>query len=164
MISAIVAVDKNWGIGYNNQLLEHIPEDMKNFVHLTTGNVVVMGRKTWNSLPKKPLPNRTNIVITSNPVNFTLINGAHRQTLEDTINDMKTIKDVEWFVIGGESIYKQLLPLCERVYLTKIDKEYENVDAYFPNLDEMDEWSAAACSSVRTYNNLNYQFWQYERF
>jgi dihydrofolate reductase len=67
MISAIVAVDKNWGIGFNNDLLEHIPEDLKRFKELTTGNTVIMGRKTWDSLPKKPLPDRLNIIITSNP-------------------------------------------------------------------------------------------------
>ena len=133
------------------------------FKKLTTNNIVVMGRNTWNSLPTKPLPNRTNIIITSKPTTER-INGGYRQTLEETIKDMAEMEELEWFVIGGESIYKQLLPLCKRVYLTKIDKEYENVDSYFPNLDEMDEWFAAACSSVRTYNDLNYQFWQYERF
>ena len=66
MISAIVAVDYNWGIGFNGDLLEHIPEDLKYFKQLTTGNTVIMGRKTWDSLPNKPLPNRTNIVITNN--------------------------------------------------------------------------------------------------
>ena len=67
MISAIVAVDNNWGIGYNGNLLEHIPADLKDFKQLTTGQVVIMGRKTWDSLPKKPLPNRLNIIITSTP-------------------------------------------------------------------------------------------------
>ena len=78
MISAIVAVDENWGIGYDGKLLEKIPEDLKHFKELTNNNVVVMGRKTWNSLPTNPLPNRTNIVITRNPVHFTTINGASR--------------------------------------------------------------------------------------
>ena len=163
MISAIVAVDNNWGIGFNGNLLEHIPEDMKHFVHLTTGNVVVMGRKTWNSLPKKPLPNRTNIVITSNPVYFTEINGAYRQTLEDTIKDMNGMKDLDWFIIGGGQIYKELLPYCDSVYVTKIYKNHENVDTYFPNLDEMSGWTAAALAPVKNYKDLTYQFWRYDR-
>ena len=70
MISTIVAVDNNWGIGFNGDLLEHIPEDLKYFKELTSGNIVVMGRKTWDSLPKKPLPNRFNIVITSKERHF----------------------------------------------------------------------------------------------
>ena len=78
MISAIVAVDNNWGIGYNGKLLERIPEDLKYFKELTNNNVIVMGRKTWNSLPVNPLPNRTNIIITRNPIHFTNINGAFR--------------------------------------------------------------------------------------
>ena len=163
MISAIVAVDNNWGIGFNGNLLEHIPEDLKYFKALTDGNIVVMGRKTWNSLPKKPLPNRTNIVITSNPVYFTEINGAYRQTLEDTIKDMNSMKDLDWFIIGGGQIYKELLPYCDRVYVTKIFKDYDQVDTYFPNLDESDEWAPAMQSALHTYKDLTYQFWQYDR-
>jgi dihydrofolate reductase len=162
MISAIVAVDKNWGIGYNNQLLEHIPEDLKNFKLITQNNVVIMGRKTWDSLPIKPLPNRTNIVITSQKQGN--IDGVKYMSLEDAKRYAVVYRPSNVYIIGGASIYKEFLPLCKTVYLTKIDKEYENVDTYFPNLDEMDEWSAAACSSVRTYNDLNYQFWRYERF
>lgn len=164
MISAIVAVDNNWGIGYNGKLLAHIPEDLKRFKKLTTGNIVVMGRKTWNSLPVNPLPNRTNIIITKNPIYFTTINGAFRQDLEYTVKEMIDMKnDFEWFVIGGGQIYKELLPYCDRVYVTKIFKDYPNVDTYFPNLDEMNDWAPAACSSIYDYKDLTYQFWQYDR-
>ena len=164
MISAIVAVDNNWGIGYNGKLLAHIPEDLKRFKELTTGNIVVMGRKTWNSLPVNPLPNRTNIIITKNPIYFTTINGALRQDLEYTVKEMTDMKnDFEWFVIGGGQIYKELLPYCDRVYVTKIFKDYPNVDTYFPNLDEMNNWAPAACSSIHDYKDLTYQFWQYDR-
>lgn len=160
MISAIVAVDKNWGIGYNNQLLERIPEDLKNFKLITSNNAVIMGRKTWDSLPVKPLPNRLNIIITSNKQEDS--DNVKYMTLQEAKDYV--LQNQRGFIIGGASIYKEFLPLCKTIHLTKIDKEYENVDAYFPNLDEMDEWSVAACSSVRTYNDLNYQFWQYERF
>ena len=161
MISAIVAVDNNWGIGYNGDLLEHIPEDLKYFKALTTGHVVVMGRKTWDSLPKKPLPNRINYVITRE---------AKTSNEEVSYFDMNCIKmmmqkqtDYEYFVIGGGEIYEKLLPFCNRVYVTKIYKDHENVDTYFPNLDESDEWAPAACGNLLTYNDLSYQFWQYDR-
>ena len=163
MISAIVAVDNNWGIGYNGDLLEHIPEDLKYFKELTTNHVVVMGRKTWDSLPHKPLKDRLNIVISRQPrgplgeMAFSIpINEAKvRVSLSDN--------DEEWFIIGGGSIYKEFLSICDRVYVTKIFKDHENVDTYFPNLDKSDEWTPVFCSDIRTYNDLSYQFWQYDR-
>ena len=160
MISAIVAVDRNWGIGFNNQLLEKIPEDLKNFKLITGGNTVIMGRKTWDSLPIKPLPNRLNIVITSQDIPDE--DNVKFMNLDEAIDYV--LKNQRAIIIGGEKIYKKFLPLCRTVHLTKIDKEHENVDAYFPNLDEMEEWEPAACSAVRTYNDINYQFWRYERF
>lgn len=160
MISAIVAVDNDWGIGFNGNLLEHIPEDMKYFVHLTTGNVVIMGRKTWDSLPRKPLPNRTNIVITSNP---NMDNDAEFMDLFDTKLYLIYNKNDDIFIIGGGQIYKELLPYCDSVYITKIYKDHENVDTYFPNLDEMSGWTAAALSPVKNYKDLTYQFWRYDR-
>lgn len=149
MIAAIVAVDENWGIGFNGNLLEHIPEDMKYFKELTTGNIVVMGRKTWDSLPKKPLKDRLNIIISNKPKEVLgdmsiridmeefLIRLIH-QKKEELINPDNEEK---WFIIGGGQIYKELLPFCDRVYVTKIFKSHNNVDTYFPNLDEPEEWN-----------------------
>ena len=161
MISAIVAVDNNWGIGFNGDLLEHIPEDLKMFKQLTLGHTVVMGRKTWNSLPKAPLPQRGNIVI-SNAQPLIIDKNTLRLPLEDVIEFLEYTND-EVFIIGGGAIYKELLPFCNRVYVTKIYKDHSNVDTYFPNLDEMDEWAPAACSSIHDYKGLTYQFWQYDR-
>ena len=161
MISAIVAVDNNWGIGYNGELLEHLPEDLKRFKELTTGHVVVMGSKTWNSLPKKPLPNRMNVVI-SRAKPLIMCNNTVRIGLEDTIDYLKYIKD-DVFVIGGGTIYKELLPLCDRVYVTKIYKNHSNIDTYFPNLDESDEWTCTPCGNPQAHFDLSYQFWQYDR-
>ncbi len=161
MISAIVAVDNDWGIGFNGELLEHIPEDLKYFKKLTTDNVVIMGRKTWDSLPVKPLPNRINLIVTSqiNPsegnVKFISLEQAKRYAI---VCCPKQI-----FIIGGGQIYKQLLPLCKRVYVTKIYKKHENIDAFFPNLDKTDEWKATPVSDVQEYNDISYQFWVYER-
>ena len=163
MISAIVAVDNNWGIGYNGDLLEHIPEDLKYFKEITENNWIVMGRKTWDSLPKKPLPNRHNLVITKDPSIYELTNEVSFYTLRQIEVLMLKNKNANHFVIGGGQIYEKLLPLCDRVYVTKIYKDHSNVDTYFPNLDEMDEWAPAACSSIYDYKDLKYQFWQYDR-
>ena len=164
MISAIVAVDNDWGIGFNGELLEHIPEDLKYFKELTMNNIVVMGRKTWDSLPKKPLPKRLNVVIChTNTIDYY---EAVCCNLEEAIEMIKFSQEKdnrEWFVIGGGQIYKQLLPLCKKVYVTKIYKKHENIDAFFPNLDETDEWKATPVSDVREYNDISYQFWIYER-
>ncbi len=160
MISAIVAVDNDWGIGFNGDLLEHIPEDLKYFKTLTTGNTVIMGRKTWDSLPKKPLPNRTNIVITSNP---NMYNDVEFMDLFDAKLYLIYNKNEDIFIIGGGKIYEELLPMCDRVYVTKIFKDHDQVDTYFPNLDESDEWAPAMQSALHTYKDLTYQFWQYDR-
>jgi dihydrofolate reductase len=153
MISAIVAVDNNWGIGYNGDLLEHIPEDLRYFKELTTGHVVVMGSKTWDSLPKKPLKDRLNVVVSSKPRKV-LGDMSIRIDMEELMVRMIYMKrnalvnpaeEEEWFVIGGGSIYQQLLPFCDRVYVTKIYKNHDNVDTYFPNLDKSEEWAPATC-------------------
>ena len=162
MISAIVAVDENWGIGYNGDLLEHIPEDLKYFKQLTSGNTIVMGRKTWDSLPKKPLPNRFNIVITSQERHFEEMTAFI--PFSEAVSRLKhSTKEDDWFIIGGGQIYKELLPYCDRVYVTKIFKNHNQVDTYFPNLDESEEWAPAACTDIRQYKYLTYQFWQYDR-
>lgn len=162
MISAIVAVDDNWGIGSNGDLLEHIPEDLKYFKQLTQNHVVVMGRKTWDSLPKKPLKDRLNIVITNGE--RYIEESTIFISFEEAVTRISAIlDDEEWFIIGGGSIYKQLLPLCNRVYVTKIYKSHENVDTYFPNLDEMDGWAQSALSYPTEYKDFQYQFCLYER-
>ena len=163
MISAIVAVDNSWGIGFNGDLLEHIPEDLKYFKELTSGEykAVVMGRKTWDSLPKKPLPNRKNIIITTQ-TNYDF-QDEHFWGLGQAKLVMKQQKGWEFFVIGGGQIYEKLLPYCDRVYVTKIFKDHDQVDTYFPNLDESDEWAPAMQSALHTYKDFTYQFWQYDR-
>lgn len=170
MISAIVAVDKNWGIGYQGQLLEHIPEDLKHFKELTQYNIVVMGRNTWESLPKRDflprLPNRINVIVSNSMLkdideevlgHLTLV-----MTLERAIDYIQA-GDKNVFIIGGGQIYNALLPYCNRVYVTKIDKSHDNIDTFFPNLDETGEWEAIEDGPIASYNNVNYQFWHYDR-
>ena len=165
MISAIVAVDENWGIGFNGELLERIPEDLKYFKKLTTDNTVVMGRKTWDSLPIKPLPNRGNFII-SRGTPLLMENKAIRMNLDMIKDTMEANKDENYFIIGGGQIYKELLPLYDRVYVTKIFKSHENVDTYFPDLDEPEMWNTwkpVHMGETKVYNDLLYQFWTYDR-
>lgn len=163
MISAIVAVDENWGIGYNGDLLAHIPNDLKYFKELTTGHIVIMGRKTWDSLPNKPLSNRKHIIITHNINNLAIDSEvSFGCTLEELLkSELKEFKE-DIFIIGGGSIYEQLLPYCDRVYVTKILKKFENVDTYFPNLDISPNWAPAMVSGIHTHKDLSYQFWEYD--
>ena len=163
MISAIVAVDENFGIGFNGDLLEHIPEDLKHFKELTSGHTVVMGRKTWDSLPKKPLPNRHNLVITKDPSIYELTNEVWFYTLRQIEVLMLKNKNVNYFVIGGGQIYEKLLPICDKVYLTKIMVSHENVDTYFPNIELMDNWKCVEQSEIKQYNDISYQFKTYSR-
>lgn len=163
MISAIVAVDNNWGIGYNGDLLEHIPEDLKYFKALTTGHVVVMGRKTWDSLPQKPLKDRLNIVISSQP-RGPLGEMAFSIPMDEAkVRVALSGNDEEWFIIGGGSIYQEFLSICDRVYVTKILKSHENVDTYFPNLDKDPNWEVSTCTELRDYENIPYAFLTYDR-
>lgn len=163
MISAIVAVDENFGIGFNGDLLDHIPEDLKHFKELTSGHNVVMGRKTWDSLPKKPLPNRHNLVITKDPSIYELTNEVWFYTLRQIEVLMLKNKNVNYFVIGGGQIYEKLLPICDKVYLTKIMVSHENVDTYFPNIELMDNWKCVEQSEIKQYNDISYQFKTYSR-
>lgn len=164
MISAIVAADENYGIGYNGKLLCHIKEDLQRFKSLTTGSIVVMGRKTWDSLPNKPLPNRTNVVITNNVDGMQMKNGVIYTTLElleKCIVDISNKHDV--FIIGGGQIYKELLPYCTNIHLTKIHNAFENVDTYFPDIEKSNEWELLLEGDKKITNKINYQFCVYKR-
>ena len=161
-MNLIAAVDANWGIGNQNELLVRIPEDQKWFRETTTGKVVIMGRKTLESFPnKRPLKNRTNIVITSNE-NYAVEGAIVVHSVEEAVKAASDFADEDIYVIGGESIYRQMLPLCNVAHITKIDYEYK-ADAYFPNLDNDEEWHITETSDERTYFDLIYEFVKYER-
>ena len=170
MISAIVAIDENWGIGFNGELLEKIPEDIEFFKNITSNHIVVMGRKTWDSLPNKPLKDRINIIISNSLFQFKYNQPwdvikylSVCMPLDYAINYIQTINnDNDVFIIGGGQIYKELLPFCDRVYITKIFKSHNNVDTYFPMLKPK-EWEITNQSEILTYNNLQYQFLTYDR-
>ena len=161
-MNLIVAVDNNWAIGNKNKLLVSIPNDMKHFREETTGKVVVLGRKTLDTFPQgQPLKNRTNIILSRNAKHE--VKGAITvHSLEELLEELKKYDDGDVYVIGGDSVYKQLLPYCSVAHVTKIDHEYE-ADTYFPNLDLDAEWEITADSDEQTYFDLPYQFLKYER-
>jgi dihydrofolate reductase len=161
-MNIIVAVDKNWAIGRNNQLLVSIPADMKLFRQETTGKVVVMGRKTLESFPNGlPLKQRTNIILTKDK-NYKVKDAIVLHSVEEVLKEIEKYPSDEVYCIGGASIYSQLLPYCDTAHVTKIDFAYE-ADSYFPDLDKMDEWEITQESEEQTYFDLEYQFLKYER-
>jgi len=161
-MNIIVAVDKNWGIGCGNRLLVSIPDDMKFFRETTTGNVVVMGRKTLESFPGgRPLKNRTNIVLTRDK-NYDAKGAIVVHSKEELMKELARYESDKIYVIGGESIYRMLLDECDVAHVTKIDYAYK-ADAYFPNLDELAEWKVVQDSEEQTYFDLEYKFYKYSK-
>ena len=126
-MNIIVAADKNWGIGRNNELLVSIPADMKMFREETTGKVVVMGRKTLESFPNGlPLKNRTNIVITGNR-DYQVKGAVIVHSIEEALKEVEKYPAEDVYCIGGDSIYKQMLPYCDTAHVTKIDFAYKRM-------------------------------------
>ena len=161
-MNVIVAVDKNWGIGKDNKLLVSIPSDMKFFREETMNKVVVMGRKTLESFPNGlPLKRRTNIVLTKDR-NYKVKDAILVHSVEELMEELKKYDSEDIYVIGGDSIYRQLLPYCDVAHVTKIDYAYE-ADSYFPNLDEMSDWTVERTSEELTYFELEYMFVKYVR-
>ncbi len=134
-ISIIVAVAQNFGIGKNNDLLFHLPNDLKRFKQITTGHPVIMGRNTLLSLPKWPLPNRTNIVITDDPQE-SFDGCAMVQSIAEAVGKVKDEKEA--FVIGGGMVYRQFYPIAGKLYLTWVEKDFD-ADTFFPEID-FQEW------------------------
>lgn len=182
MISAIVAVDKHNGIGNKGDLLFAIPKDMERFIEITNYKTIIMGRKTYDSFGSEPLPARTNVVITHNEQ--AILSNA-RENLEKLKNDnddnsfttlvmssMETVKayitdninkqsNEEIIIIGGGEIYKELLPYCDTVYLTRYYDHFE-ADTYFPNLNK-NEWTASYQSEYKQHKGKRYKFFTYKR-
>lgn len=161
-MNLIAAVDKNWGIGYKNELLVRIPEDQKWFRETTTGKAVIMGRKTLESFPgRRPLKNRLNIVITRDE-DYAVEGAVVVHGIEEAVAAASDYADDDIYVIGGESVYRQMLPLCNTAHITKIDYAYQ-ADAHFPNLDEAEDWRITETSEERTYFDIIFEYVKYER-
>lgn len=161
-MNIIVAVDNNWAIGNRGELLVRIPNDHKHFREETTGKVVVLGRKTLQTFPQGlPLKNRTNIIL-SRDKNFSVKDAVTVHSVEELLEELKQYPAEEVYVIGGESVYRELLPYCDVTHVTKIDKSYE-ADSWFPDLDKDPEWEITADSEEQTYFDIAYTFLKYER-
>jgi dihydrofolate reductase len=155
MISIIVAVSDDWGIGRNNDLLFNMPEDLRRFKRLTSGNTVIMGKRTWYSLPRRPLPGRRNIVITDIP-GEEIQDAVMAYSIEDAVSKCDSAE--ESFIIGGGSIYRQFMPLAHRLYITHVHSKVP-ADVYFPAIDpgvweiwEEEEFPANENSPAYTYS------------
>ena len=158
----LAAVDKNWGIGRKGQLLVTIPHDQKRFREMTLGKVIVMGRKTLESLPGgQPLYGRTNIVLSREP-GYQVKGAVVCASLEECLEKLKAYPEEDVYIIGGESIYRQFLPWCSRAEITWIDFAYE-ADTYFPSLDQNEEWELTEESDEWTYFDLCYSYRQYQK-
>lgn len=161
-MNLIVAVDENWAIGNKNELLVSIPADHKFFRQETTGKVVVLGRKTLETFPQgMPLKNRTNIIMSTNK-DYRVKDAIVVHDLDELLSQIEKYDTKDVYVVGGESIYRLLLPHCDTAHVTKIDHAYE-ADAYFPDLDAMPEWKITADSEEQTYFDITYHFLKYER-
>lgn len=161
-MNLIVAVDENWAIGNKDELLVRIPADHKNFRQETTGKVIVLGRKTLETFPQGlPLKNRINIIMSTNPA-YKVKDAIVVHNVEELLEELKKYDTEDIYIVGGESVYRQMLPYCDVAHVTKIDHAYE-ADAYFPNLDEIDDWKITADSEEQTYFDIAYEFVKYER-
>ncbi|MGE5405278.1 MAG: dihydrofolate reductase [Candidatus Saccharibacteria bacterium] len=159
-MKTIVAVDENWGIGCNGQLLQRLPEDMKFFKEKTLGKVVVMGMETFLSLPKQePLVDRINIVL-SNDDSFTNEKVIICRSLAELFEALKKYPTEDVFIIGGESVYTQMLPYCSEAYITKIMNSY-TADKHFPNLDKLDEWELVSTGETKSHDVIQFVFTTY---
>ncbi|PLX21307.1 diacylglycerol kinase [Candidatus Parcubacteria bacterium] len=157
MISIIVAIGKNNAIGLDNQLLWHIPEDLKHFKKITTGNIIVMGRKTYESIGRA-LPSRTNIIITRD-TKFQAEGCIIKHSLEEVFREAKSYSDKEVFIIGGGEIYKQALPHADKLYLTIVDDE-PKADTFFP---EYSEFSRVISEDEHEQKGIKFKFIELEK-
>ena len=161
-MNIMAAVDANWAIGYQNKLLVRIPNDHKRMREQTTGKVIIMGRKTLESFPQgQPLKNRTNIVLTTDK-SYSVKDAIVVHSLDELNEELSRYNSEDIYVFGGESVYRQLLDLCDTAYVTKINFSYQ-ADTYFPNLDEDDDWELVSESEEQTYFDLEYAFLEYKR-
>lgn len=170
MIAAVVCYDMNNAIGYKGQLLFKSKHDMAHFKEITTGHTIIAGRKTYESFQVKPLPNRTNIVITHNKEENTGLKNPILCTmpeviylLDDHIRNPPITTNENIFIVGGASIYKQLLPFCDVVYATEVLKDYKQADSYFPKLNYQ-EWRMYYSSNWYFENDTHFRFVTYVRY
>jgi dihydrofolate reductase len=158
--SIIVAIASNRAIGKDNNLLFHLPEDLKYFKKVTSGHTVIMGKNTWDSLPIKPLPGRTNVVL-NREMNLVSSACAVLPTVEEVTRFCEKLNDPECFIIGGGEVYRTFMPLASKLYITKVLKDFEG-DTFFPEIDQK-EWKLS--SNTENYSEkegfkYNFEVWE----
>ena len=162
ILKIIVAVDANWAIGLKGKLLISIPNDHKIFRKETMGKTVVLGRKTLATFPQGlPLDGRNNIILSSQS-DYTVRNAQVAHSTDELLEMIKKYDTDDVYVIGGASVYQELLPYCDTCIVTRIDRVYD-ADCYFPNLDEMPEWEMTEESEEQVYFDTTYTFQTYSR-
>lgn len=158
----IAAADRHWAIGNQGKLLVSIPQDQKRFRDETIGGAIIMGRKTFESLPgKQPLYGRMNVILTNNK-DYKVKNAVVCHSVEEALSAVKEIPDERVSVIGGESIYRQFLPYCTEADVTWIDFTYA-ADTFLPKLEEKDGWKLVSESDEQTYFDICYTYRLYRR-
>lgn len=159
----IVATSKNWAIGRDNDLLFSIKTDMKYFREHTLGKTVILGRRNLDSFPGgKPLPKRTNLVLTRNP-QFEREGVIVFHHPEKILEYVRELPEDDVMVIGGAEIYRMFLPYCKRAYITRVDTAIDDADCFFPNLDEAPDWNLVSVSEDQEENGHTFRFCLYER-
>lgn len=158
----IAAVDKNWAIGNKGRLLVNIPSDLKRFRAMTLGKVVVLGRTTLETFPQKqPLEKRTNIILSTNR-DYRVKNAIVVHSIDELMEELKKYESDDIYIIGGESVYKQLYNSCDEAFITALDYSYD-ADAYFPNLDKEQDWKLVEEGEEQTYFDIIFKFNYYRR-
>lgn len=158
----IAAVDKNWAIGNKGRLLVNIPSDLKRFRAMTLGKVVVLGRTTLETFPQKqPLEKRTNIILSTNK-DYKVKNAIVVHSIDELMEELKQYESDDIYIIGGESVYKQLYNSCDEAFITALDYAYD-ADAYFPNLDKEPDWKLVEEGEEQTYFDIIFKFNYYRR-
>ena len=158
-MNGIVAVDRNWGIGRNNDLLVHLPGDLKYYKEKTYGKVIIVGQRTLESFPgSKPLPGRTNVVLSDDPA-FVRDDCIVCRTKDEVLEKVAEYDPEDVFVCGGASIYRLFLEDCDAMYVTKIFEAFE-ADTFFPDLDELG-WQVDWASEEQEENGIRYRFERY---
>ena len=161
-MNLIAAADLNWGIGKDGGLLVHLPGDLRYFKEKTSGKAVVMGRATLESLPgAKPLPNRTNIVLTAQP-DFEKEGCLVVHDMEELAEACAAYAPEDVMIIGGEQVYMQLIRQCDRLYITKIFETFD-ADKHLMNVDKMRHFELVWESDVQEENGVQYQFLEYRK-
>lgn len=157
-MNAIVAVDENWAIGREGDLLARISADLRRFKALTTGHAVILGRKTLQTFPGgKPLPGRENLIMST-----TMGDAPPGARVFRTLDELLAYAPEDAFVIGGETVYRELLSCCDRIYVTKLHHTFP-ADAWFPDLDGTEGWEIVETQGPFEENEISFSYVTYER-